>query len=169
MSLASSPTHLAFVVEFNKGDFASLLRARRFFAQGEILAVLTTCAPQNNRTYSSVQCGKGSEDNMEFNSDVVYANHSCEPNTVVDLSSANPMEWNIRALTNIETGSAVTWFYPSTEWEMVQAFQCQCGAKNCLGRIQGAKFLTRDEVAARGLVSPWIEELLSERANKDVE
>ncbi|KAJ7695088.1 hypothetical protein B0H17DRAFT_1056361, partial [Mycena rosella] len=58
------------------------------------------------------------------------------------------------------SSEAVNFFYPSTEWEMEQAFEFGCAVKTCLGRIQGAKFLTRDEVAARGWVSPWIEELM---------
>lgn len=32
------------------------------------------------------------------------ANHSCEPNVAVDLSSANPANWHVRVLKDIEAG-----------------------------------------------------------------
>ncbi|KAJ5216559.1 uncharacterized protein N7498_002966 [Penicillium cinerascens] len=36
-------------------------------------------------------------------------------------------------------GDELTFFYPSTEWEMVQPFQCNCGAQGqCRGLISGA-------------------------------
>ncbi|KAJ7142684.1 hypothetical protein C8R44DRAFT_603221 [Mycena epipterygia] len=162
MTVSSSPTHLDFLVEF-KGNFSSLLRARRYFSQGDTLAALNNCTPQYHKTYTSVQCGKGPRDNIELNCDIVYVNHSCEPNVAVDISAADRGKWHVRALTNIEAGSALSFFYPSTEWEMVQAFECECGAESCLGRIQGAKFLTREQVVARGCVSPWIEQLMGER------
>ena len=35
-------------------------------------------------------------------------------------------------------GDELTFFYPSTEWEMVHPFQCECGAADCLKWITGA-------------------------------
>ncbi|KAJ7173779.1 hypothetical protein C8R46DRAFT_1161527 [Mycena filopes] len=158
-----TPSHPdSFVVKFQSGDFSSFLKTRRSFVQGETLTVLRdlTTGP---KAYSTVQCGRGPEDNVELNSDFLYVNHSCEPNIAFDLSSADPTEWHVRALKDIDAGSPVTFFYPSTEWEMDQAFECQCGTKTCLGRIQGAKFLTVDQVKERGWTSPWIVELMEER------
>lgn len=37
----------------------------------------------------------------------------------------------------------VTFFYPSTEWDMDEPFQCMCGTDKCLGRIAGAKQMPR--------------------------
>ena len=73
-------------------------------------------------------------------------NHSCEPNVAFDMSSKNPADWHVRALRRIQTGEdgeyeledhghrqklsyacPVTFFYPSTEWELDQAFECRCG------------------------------------------
>ncbi|KAJ7460623.1 hypothetical protein FB451DRAFT_1269698 [Mycena latifolia] len=148
MALSSTP-HTDFIVEFKSGNFASFLRTRKHFAKGDTLTILADLT-RSRKAYSTVQCGKGSQDNIELNSDFVYVNHSCEPNVAFDLSSANPTNWHVRALTSIEAGSPLTFFYPSTEWEMEQPFECECGVKSCLGRIQGAKFLTRDEVVVRG-------------------
>ncbi|KAK7031390.1 hypothetical protein R3P38DRAFT_2923279 [Favolaschia claudopus] len=156
-----TPSHPEFVVEFHEGDFRSFLRTRRAFAGGEILVHLTN-ATRSPQTYSTVQCGREPEDNVQFNSDFVFVNHSCEPNVVFDLSSPDAREWHIRALKDIEVGSSVTYFYPSTEWHMDQAFDCQCGTEGCLGKIQGARYLKREELM-KYWVSPWISELIRER------
>ncbi|KAJ7035648.1 hypothetical protein C8F04DRAFT_1000763 [Mycena alexandri] len=157
-----SPSHADFIVEFH-GEFSSFLKTRKSFIQGETLTVLRNLTIRSPKAYSTVQCGRGVEDNAELNSDFLYVNHSCEPNIAFDLSSTDPTEWHVRALKNIDAGSPVTFFYPSTEWEMDQAFECQCGTETCLGRIQGAKFLTTEQVNERGWVSPWILELMEER------
>lgn len=65
-----------------------------------------------------------------------YVNHSCDPNAIFDVSKNV-----VRTLRNIEPGEAITCFYPATEWEMAEPFECQCGAPNCLGTITGAKDL----------------------------
>ncbi|KAJ6496785.1 hypothetical protein DFH09DRAFT_1205011 [Mycena vulgaris] len=165
MALFYTPSHTDFVVEFKPGNFASFLKTRRDFVQGDTLTVLKNLTP-SGKAYSTVQCGKGSQDNVELNSDFLYGgwllsclidpltsvpvNHSCDPNIAFDFSSADSANWHVRALKSIDAGSPLTFFYPSTGWEIEQAFACQCGAKSCLGRIEGAKFLSYDEVAARG-------------------
>lgn len=45
------------------------------------------------------------------------------------MSSPNKNEWNFRALRDIQPGDELSFFYPSTEWEMAQGFECKCGAK----------------------------------------
>ena len=65
-------------------------------------------------------------------------NHSCAPNAIVDVT-----KWEVRAGAPIAKGTPITFFYPSTEWEMAQPFKCKCGAKNCLGTISGAKYIPR--------------------------
>lgn len=87
-------------------------------------------------------------------------NHSCEPNVAFDLSSEDPAEWHVRALKRIEADKDVTFFYPSTEWEMDQAFECRCGTPSCLKVIRGAKHLSLGELELRGYVSPWIRQLI---------
>ncbi|KAJ7132118.1 hypothetical protein C8R44DRAFT_901969 [Mycena epipterygia] len=177
MALSYTPSHTNFIVEFQSGNFASFLKSHRSFWEGDTLAVLNNLT-RSSKAYSTVQYGKGPQDNVELNSDFLYGkfrrasiaislisiqvNHSCEPNIAFDLSSSDPAEWHVRALKNIDAGSPLTFFYPSTEWEMDQAFECQCGTTSCLGRIQGAKFLTSDGVD-RTWVSPWIVELMCER------
>lgn len=67
---------------------------------------------------------------------LAFTNHSCAPNIFFDTTSML-----VIALKPIETGDELTFFYPSTEWDMAQTFECQCGAENCLHWISGAKFI----------------------------
>jgi hypothetical protein len=39
----------------------------------------------------------------------------------------------------LKVGEELTFFYPSTEWNMDQGFSCFCGTDSCLGYIGGAK------------------------------
>lgn len=50
----------------------------------------------------------------------------------------------ISCLKKIEINEAMTFFYPSTEWSMEQAFDCLCGSNKCLQKIQGAAYLSSD-------------------------
>ena len=77
------------------------------------------------KAYTSVQCGRGANDHIELNTDLVYCNvlqqihhwasltrgldcsavnHSCEPNVALDLSSPDTSNWHLRALRRIEPG-----------------------------------------------------------------
>ncbi|KAF9163976.1 hypothetical protein DFQ27_004370 [Actinomortierella ambigua] len=57
---------------------------------------------------------------------------------------------------------SLTFFYPSSEWEMDQPFPCWCGDDKCVKQIQGAKFLSK-EVLSRYWVASHIKDLLDER------
>jgi len=65
-------------------------------------------------------------------------NHSCAPTAILDTT-----KMEVRATMPIPAGTPVTFFYPSTEWEMAQPFDCFCRSKECLGAISGAKDIPR--------------------------
>ncbi len=88
---------------------------------------------------------------------LAYLNHSCAPNTFVD---AERLE--VRALRDVRAGEELTLFYPATEWEMIQPFDCLCGAPDCIGRIAGASALPI-EVLDRYRLSDHVRRLLRER------
>ena len=48
----------------------------------------------------------------------------------------------------LKKGDALTFFYPSSEWEMDQPFNCVCGAGDniCKGWISGAKTMSNEEL-----------------------
>ena len=50
------------------------------------------------------------------------------------------------ALRPIKQGEEVTFFYPSTEWEMSEPIDCICGSKDCLGQFKGAAYLGYDNL-----------------------
>lgn len=62
----------------------------------------------------------------------------------------------------LRQGDALTFFYPTTEWEMDRPFKCHCGDAQCKKEIKGAKFMTRDELKGYRL-NEHIEDLLRER------
>ena len=62
-----------------------------------------------------------------------YTNHSCEPNVFFDTTGMK-----LVALRDISIGEELTFFYPSTEWDMAQPFHCKCGKNKCLHMISGA-------------------------------
>ncbi|EUC59539.1 galactose-proton symport protein, putative [Rhizoctonia solani AG-3 Rhs1AP] len=152
-----------FEVDIQPGSFNSSLRSLVAFKEGQLMAHLIGMTKVPTKTWTSVQCGLGQSDHLELNSTLVYANHSCSPNAIVDVSSIDSSEWHFRALKDISPGDNLTFFYPSTEWDMTQAFDCACRETNCLKRIQGAKYLTRKQMEARGFVNPHIAHLMEQR------
>ncbi|CAL1714965.1 unnamed protein product [Somion occarium] len=164
MSSGYKPTHPElFTVVFGEGDFSAFLKANKTFEAGEVIAKLEGISLGVPIAYTTVQCGPSAKDHLELNSDLRYANHSCEPNTDWDLSSPKPADWHVRARKRIEAGDSITFFYPCTEWDMVQPFDCHCGAPTCLRTIQGAKYLDTKEVTSRAFTNPWILQSLKKR------
>lgn len=63
-------------------------------------------------------------------------NHSCAPSTILDTT-----RMLVFAARDLAAGDELTFFYPSTEWEMSSPFICLCGAPNCIHVVAGARFL----------------------------
>jgi hypothetical protein len=69
----------------------------------------------------------------------------------------------IRAGANgLQAGQELTFFYPSTEWAMDQAFACLCGSKSCLGWISGAGDMPTAQLE-RFWLNAYIWEMVRER------
>ncbi|KAK8107179.1 Histone-lysine N-methyltransferase ash1 [Apiospora kogelbergensis] len=123
-------------------------------------------------TYATVQYGK--DEHLDLNSDLLYINHSCEPSLVSPYPiQAGPIfdTANLQIIAGpngIQAGEELTFFYPSTEWEMAQPFDCLCGKPTCRGRIGGARDMTKKQL--EGLwINGHIRELLEEKAAGDAE
>jgi SET domain len=67
-----------------------------------------------------------------------YINHSCEPTVFFDTASLE-----LICLKPLQPGDELTFFYPSTEWDMSQPFVCNCQSPGCLQLINGASHLDR--------------------------
>ncbi|KAK1147895.1 hypothetical protein N8T08_000410 [Aspergillus melleus] len=119
-----------------------------------------TGTTSSHKAYTSVQTGRDSH--IELNSDLVYCNHSCAPTLDFDMGK---MEVRVVADRDLKVGDALTFFYPSSEWDMDQAFECKCGAESCKEYIKGAKDMSRDQLKGYWL-NEHIRELLDERDAK---
>jgi hypothetical protein len=117
--------------------------------------VSTTSAKK--KTYSSVQTSPTTH--IELNSDLVYIDHSCRPSLEFDIST---MCVRVAHDRDLEEGDELTFFYPSTEWEMEQAFVCKCREKRCGGWIRGAKWLSEEQVEGNW-INDWVLEKLKEK------
>ncbi|KAL2855963.1 D-isomer specific 2-hydroxyacid dehydrogenase [Aspergillus pseudoustus] len=158
IALSPPATHpgLLRVVRSTKA-FASGAYSEVSLPAGALFAKITT-ATAGTKAYTSVQTGPDSH--IELNSDLVFCNHSCTPSLNFDMHKMEVRVVDERPLT---AGDALTFFYPSSEWEMDQAFQCTCGSgQKCKGLIEGAKGMSRKDLEGYWL-NPHIEELLCER------
>lgn len=70
-----------------------------------------------------------------------YINHSCSPNVYFDVHTMQ-----LISLQHIMPSDEFTFFYPSTEWDMVEPFHCKCGSVDCLNLIKGAKYLSSPQI-----------------------
>ncbi len=96
---------------------------------------ITTATATDRRTYSTVQTSRDAH--VELNCDLLYCNHSCAPSLEFDMAR---FEVRVARHRPLAVGDHLTFFYPSTEWEMAQPFRCTCGAPggSCKGWIAGA-------------------------------
>lgn len=129
------PSH-AERLQVKKGDrpYSAAAYSNITLPAGALFAKITTATKAPEDTYTSV--GDGVNSRIELNSDLVYCNHSCDPSLVFDMGKMEVRVADDRPLTS---GDVLTFFYPSSEWAMVQPFRCECGAGDkCLGWIAGA-------------------------------
>ncbi|ETS78954.1 hypothetical protein PFICI_08807 [Pestalotiopsis fici W106-1] len=114
------------------------------------------CTWAEEPTYATVQVDKNKH--LNLNSDLLYLNHSCEPSLIFDTANFNILV----GPKGLQVGEELTFFYPSTEWEMAQPFDCFCGKATCRGRIAGAKDITPQQLA--GLwINGHIRELIEQQ------
>ncbi|KAF9959376.1 hypothetical protein BGZ65_000450 [Modicella reniformis] len=147
-----NPSHPGlFEVVYAEGTFNSQLLSSKDFQKGDVICTIEGTTP-GPKMYTTVQISK--ELHIELNSDLSYLNHSCNPSTLF-----NTEKMQLIAAVDIKKGDPLTFFYPSSEWEMDQPFSCWCGAEHCCKSIQGAKFVPM-KIMDRYYVTPHISELL---------
>jgi SET domain-containing protein len=120
------------------------------------------------KRYSTVQVSQ--TQHIELNCDFLYINHSCEPSLefhvstdpkrgpAIDLVVAERTDAT-GMIRGVKEGEDLTFFYPSTEWEMAQPFECTCRTPSCKGIISGAKHMRLGDLQLLYL-NPHIEEML---------
>ena len=114
--------------------------ATRDIKAGEELYQFGSKQIQATPTYLTVQIAENKH--IVLNPDFLASiNHGCNPNVWFDVDHGI-----LRCVRNIKQGEQLTYFYPSTEWQMIQPFDCGCGSKKCLGYIQGAHAIDQDVI-----------------------
>ncbi|PRP83951.1 hypothetical protein PROFUN_08635 [Planoprotostelium fungivorum] len=66
-------------------------------------------------SYATLQTGR--DQHVLLNSDIMFANHSCSPSLEFDVGQ---MEVRVSRDRDMKKGDGLTFFYPSTEWNMSQ-------------------------------------------------
>jgi SET domain len=108
------------------------------FMPGDIISKFWAGSIQRTPTYLTVQVGD--DEHITLQPEYLqYINHSCNPNVFFDTTSML-----LVCLRPLVPGDELTFFYPSTEWSMVQPFGCFCESSNCLRHIQGAAHLSNE-------------------------
>ncbi|CDZ97167.1 SET domain [Phaffia rhodozyma] len=142
-------------VTLRPGTADSYLVVNKDFKKGDSITKIQGWTREPQKAYSTVQVGVLPTDNIELNTSLLYINHSCNPNVAFNITS-NPDDWYLEALRDLSEGDALSFFYPSTEWEMDRPFKCLCREKNCLGTIDGASKLPRSSLEAQAYISDHI-------------
>lgn len=129
------------------------LHASRPYCKDERICQFSADKELDTPNYLTIQTGKNKHITLcpDF---LQYTNHSCSPNVYFDTTA---ME--LIALKDIEEHEELTFFYPSTEYDMAQPFICFCGSRDCLRNIKGAKYLPA-EIQNKYRFSDYIKQLL---------
>ena len=103
-------------------------------------SVIVTCQQNEvteDQTYRTVQIGHNLHVKNRY---LDYVDHSCDPNTVFDVKALV-----LVAINDIHPGESLTMFYPGSEVELVQDFECRCQNQRCLGHVKGWSGLTHEQ------------------------
>jgi hypothetical protein len=159
---AVTPVDLTKLVHVEYGDAATFTsRALSLVAQprGSLFAPLFGLTG-DTKSYATLQISRTRH--VQLNSALLYCNHSCAPSLEFDTAE---MVVRVARDRDLQVGDPLTFWYPSTEWEMAQPFVCTCGAKECKGWISGARDMGAD-VLGQYWLNGHIDEMLAERKTK---
>ena len=105
---------------------------------GEVIVQCCKEEIQNYRTWRTLQLDESRHLRNEF---LNFVDHSCSPNSLFDVENLA-----LVAIRDISVGNPISFFYPGSEVELSQTFECQCGSKECLQRINGGFYLTKTQI-----------------------
>lgn len=105
---------------------------------GEIIVQGSKEEVQHQRTWRTLQLDENRHLRNEF---LNFVDHSCSPNALLDVDGLA-----LVAIRDIPANEPVTFFYPGSEVELSQTFDCQCGSSECLKRINGGFYLSHEQM-----------------------
>ncbi len=109
------------------------LTTRQAYKKGDVICPIPTESLYTKPNQFTVQISRDRHVEVK---ELASMNHSCNPNTILDTT-----RMLVFAARDIAAGEELTFFYPSTEWEMSAPFICLCGSPNCIHVVAGARFL----------------------------
>jgi hypothetical protein len=115
-----------------ENKFRSLI-TKQSYKKGEVICEIPTAKVIDTANRYTVQIGRDRHTEV---GKLSALNHSCDPNVILDTENLSMV-----ARRDIDVGEELSFFYPSTEWEMDAPFICLCGASNCIHVVAGARFL----------------------------
>jgi len=115
-----------------ENKFRSLI-TKQLYNKGDVICDIPKEKVANKPDRFTVQIGRTEHTNV---GKLAALNHSCDPNVILDT-----LNMKMIARRDIEKGEELSFFYPSTEWEMDAPFICLCGSSNCIHVVAGARFL----------------------------
>jgi hypothetical protein len=138
-----------------ENKFRTLI-TKHAYTKGGIICAIPSENVMDKPNRFTVQIGKDKHTHV---GKLAALNHSCDPNVILDTERMLMI-----ARYDIEKGQELSFFYPSTEWEMQAPFICLCGATNCIHVVAGARFLPLSTLETHYL-SPHIREMMIELLN----
>jgi hypothetical protein len=152
--------HIFAVVRQNIDNDQKAFFAQRKYGPGEVVIDFSAGKILPKPTYLTVQVDIDRHIMLQPEH-LQYINHSCDPNVFFDTYTMK-----VVALKPIAEGDEMTFFYPSTEWDMAQPFKCQCGSNKCLGEIRGAAHIDL-KVLRTYTLTRFIQQQLHDRSSKE--
>jgi len=152
--------HIFAVVRQNIDNNQKAFFAQQKYEAGQVVAEFSAGKTLSRPTYLTVQVGIDKHIMLQPEH-LQYINHSCDPNVFFDTHAMQ-----VVALKPIAEGDEMTFFYPSTEWDMVQPFKCYCGTSRCLGEIKGAAHIN-PQVLRSYTLTRFIQQQLHDRSSKE--
>lgn len=140
------------IVESASSAYGARLLTQVALTKGQVIHQITDYQHTPTPSYQSIQID--AHRHIEQLGVLAYLNHACRPNMIIDTSTLT-----LYAARAIATGEELTFFYPSTEWELQRPFICLCGAPQCVRLVAGAKYLSVD-LLSRYFINCHIRELI---------
>ena len=133
------------------------LTTKRAFRAGDIICPIPAASLHDTPNQFTVQIG--TDQHVEVR-ELAALNHACDPSVILDTT-----RMLVFAARDLQPDDELTFFYPSTEWEMSSPFICLCGAPNCIHVVAGARFLPLSTLEGHFL-NYHIRQLMFELLNK---
>ena len=143
-------------MSLNKSTGQKSLYAVNYFSPGDVICHFHAGVTQPYANRFTVQIAESKHITLVPEL-LQYVNHSCSPNAFFDTTLMV-----LISLRDIQPGDEITFFYPSTEWEMAEPFECHCRSPACLKVINGASSLSL-EILEKYKLTDFIREMLRRR------